>query len=85
MRGTNFCLANVFEDRIPGRAVVISVIDNLVKVRASQCVFVCLCVRVRGVCVGSLLQLQLQLLLLADYKTLPNIVCRAPAGRRCRT
>ncbi len=31
VRGSNFCLMNVFEDRLPGRAVVISVIDNLIK------------------------------------------------------
>jgi N-acetyl-gamma-glutamyl-phosphate reductase len=31
VRGSNFCLMNVFPDRLPGRAIVISVIDNLVK------------------------------------------------------
>lgn len=36
VRGTNFCLMNVFEDRLPGRAVVISVIDNLVKGASGQ-------------------------------------------------
>uniref|UniRef100_A0A0D9XL04 Semialdehyde dehydrogenase NAD-binding domain-containing protein n=1 Tax=Leersia perrieri TaxID=77586 RepID=A0A0D9XL04_9ORYZ len=29
--GSNYCFMNVFEDRIPGRAIIISVIDNLVK------------------------------------------------------
>ncbi|GKV21255.1 hypothetical protein SLEP1_g31252 [Rubroshorea leprosula] len=29
--GSNYCFINVFPDRIPGRAVIISVIDNLVK------------------------------------------------------
>jgi len=36
VRGTNFCLMNVFEDRLKGRAVVISVIDNLVKGASGQ-------------------------------------------------
>ena len=31
VRGSNHCLINVFEDRIPGRAIVIATIDNLVK------------------------------------------------------
>ncbi|KAI4298420.1 hypothetical protein L6164_031983 [Bauhinia variegata] len=31
VKGTNYCLINVFPDRIPGRAIVISVIDNLMK------------------------------------------------------
>mmetsp|Transcript_8975 Transcript_8975/g.15586 ORF Transcript_8975/g.15586 Transcript_8975/m.15586 type:complete len:383 (+) Transcript_8975:15-1163(+) len=36
VRGSNFCLISVFEDRLPGRAVVISVIDNLVKGASGQ-------------------------------------------------
>lgn len=36
VRGTNFCLMGVFEDRLPGRAIVISVIDNLVKGASGQ-------------------------------------------------
>ncbi|KAF8072804.1 N-acetyl-gamma-glutamyl-phosphate reductase [Scenedesmus sp. PABB004] len=36
VRGTNFCLVNVFPDRLPGRAIVISVIDNLVKGASGQ-------------------------------------------------
>ncbi|KAJ4800859.1 N-acetyl-gamma-glutamyl-phosphate reductase [Rhynchospora pubera] len=31
VRGSNYRLLNVFQDRIPGRAIIISVIDNLVK------------------------------------------------------
>ncbi|KAL6213485.1 hypothetical protein ACLB2K_012932 [Fragaria x ananassa] len=30
-RGSNYCFINVFPDRISGRAIIISVIDNLVK------------------------------------------------------
>ncbi len=36
VRGSNFCHINVFEDRIKGRAIVIAVIDNLVKGSAGQ-------------------------------------------------
>jgi N-acetyl-gamma-glutamyl-phosphate reductase len=36
VRGTNFCHVAVFEDRLPGRAIVISVIDNLVKGASGQ-------------------------------------------------
>eukprot|EP00879_Flechtneria_rotunda_P026100 GHRR01027788.1.p1 GENE.GHRR01027788.1~~GHRR01027788.1.p1 ORF type:complete len:115 (-),score=23.84 GHRR01027788.1:273-617(-) len=36
VRGSNFCLMNVFPDRLPGRAIVISVIDNLVKGASGQ-------------------------------------------------
>jgi N-acetyl-gamma-glutamyl-phosphate reductase len=36
VRGSNFALMNVFEDRIPGRAIVICVIDNLVKGASGQ-------------------------------------------------
>lgn len=36
VRGTNFCHIGVFEDRLPGRAIVLSVIDNLVKGASGQ-------------------------------------------------
>lgn len=35
VRGSNFVLIGVFEDRLPGRAIVICVIDNLVKVHGN--------------------------------------------------
>ena len=36
VRGSNYNLINVFEDRISGRAIIISVIDNLVKGASGQ-------------------------------------------------
>lgn len=36
VRGSNHCVIGVFDDRIPGRAIVIAVIDNLVKGSAGQ-------------------------------------------------
>ncbi|KAK6946165.1 Semialdehyde dehydrogenase, NAD-binding [Dillenia turbinata] len=36
VRGSNYCFMNVFQDRIPGRAIIISVIDNLVKGASGQ-------------------------------------------------
>lgn len=36
VRGSNYCLMNVFPDRIPGRAIIVSVIDNLVKGASGQ-------------------------------------------------
>jgi len=36
VRGSNFCHIAVFADRLPGRAIVISAIDNLVKGSAGQ-------------------------------------------------
>ncbi|MGJ8528833.1 N-acetyl-gamma-glutamyl-phosphate reductase [Maritalea sp.] len=36
VRGSNSCVINVFEDRIPGRAIVIAALDNLVKGSAGQ-------------------------------------------------
>ncbi|MGQ7794364.1 N-acetyl-gamma-glutamyl-phosphate reductase [Faunimonas sp. B44] len=36
IRGSNYVQIGVFEDRIPGRAIVISVLDNLVKGSAGQ-------------------------------------------------
>lgn len=38
VRGSNFCLMNVFADRLPGRAILVSVIDNLVKGASGQAV-----------------------------------------------
>ncbi|WP_169544906.1 N-acetyl-gamma-glutamyl-phosphate reductase [Sneathiella aquimaris] len=38
VRGSNLCVINVFEDRIPGRATVIASIDNLVKGSSGQAV-----------------------------------------------
>jgi N-acetyl-gamma-glutamyl-phosphate reductase len=38
VRGSNTCLIGVFEDRIPGRAIVIGAIDNLVKGSSGQAV-----------------------------------------------
>ena len=36
VRGSNYCVVGVFEDRIPGRAIVISVIDNVCKGASGQ-------------------------------------------------
>jgi N-acetyl-gamma-glutamyl-phosphate reductase len=36
VRGSNYCLIGVYADRIPGRAMVISAIDNLIKGSAGQ-------------------------------------------------
>jgi len=36
VRGSNFCLINVFDDRIKGRVIITSVIDNLVKGASGQ-------------------------------------------------
>ena len=38
VRATNYCIMNVFQDRAPGRAIVISAIDNLVKGASGQAV-----------------------------------------------
>ncbi len=38
VRGSNYCLIGVFADRLPGRAIVISAIDNLVKGASGQAV-----------------------------------------------
>ena len=38
VRGSNYCLLGVYPDRIPGRAIVVSAIDNLVKGSAGQAV-----------------------------------------------
>ncbi len=36
VRGSNYCHLGVFADRLPGRAIVVSAIDNLVKGSAGQ-------------------------------------------------
>ncbi len=38
VRGTNICQMNVVADRVPGRAIILSAIDNLVKGAAGQAV-----------------------------------------------
>ncbi|CAI0455726.1 unnamed protein product, partial [Linum tenue] len=38
VRGSNYCYMNVFPDRIPNRAIIISVIDNLVKGASGQAI-----------------------------------------------
>ncbi len=38
VRGSNHCLIGVFADRLPGRAILVSVIDNLVKGASGQAI-----------------------------------------------
>lgn len=38
VRGSNYCQIGVFADRVPGRAIVIAAIDNLVKGSAGQAI-----------------------------------------------
>jgi len=38
VRGSNQCLIGIFEDRIPGRVILVSVIDNMVKGAAGQAI-----------------------------------------------
>ena len=38
VRGSNYCVINVFDDRLPGRVIVIAAIDNLVKGSAGQAI-----------------------------------------------
>jgi N-acetyl-gamma-glutamyl-phosphate reductase len=38
VRGSNLCVLNLFPDRIPGRALVVAAIDNLVKGSAGQAI-----------------------------------------------
>jgi N-acetyl-gamma-glutamyl-phosphate reductase len=38
VRGSNFCLINAFDDRVPGRVIICSVIDNMVKGASGQAV-----------------------------------------------
>jgi N-acetyl-gamma-glutamyl-phosphate reductase len=38
VRGSNHCVLNIFADRVPGRAIVIAAIDNLVKGSSGQAI-----------------------------------------------
>jgi N-acetyl-gamma-glutamyl-phosphate reductase len=38
LRGSNLCYMNVVADRVPGRAIIISAIDNLVKGASGQAI-----------------------------------------------
>jgi N-acetyl-gamma-glutamyl-phosphate reductase len=38
VRGSNFCLLGAFDDRLPGRAILISTLDNLVKGSSGQAI-----------------------------------------------
>ena len=38
VRGSNYCQIGVFADRVPGRGIIISVLDNLVKGSAGQAI-----------------------------------------------
>ena len=38
VRGSNFCILGVFADRLPGRAILVSTLDNLVKGSSGQAV-----------------------------------------------
>ncbi|MGQ0675072.1 MAG: Asd/ArgC dimerization domain-containing protein, partial [Rhodospirillales bacterium] len=38
VRGSNLCLIGVFADRVPGRAILVAAIDNLVKGASGQAV-----------------------------------------------
>ncbi len=38
VRGSNYCMIGIYADRIPGRAIVVSAIDNLVKGSAGQAI-----------------------------------------------
>ena len=38
VRGSNHCVIGVFQDRLPGRAILVSVLDNLVKGASGQAV-----------------------------------------------
>jgi N-acetyl-gamma-glutamyl-phosphate reductase len=38
VRGSNYCQIGVFADRVPGRAIIISTLDNLVKGSAGQAI-----------------------------------------------
>ena len=38
VRGSNYCFINIFADRSPGRAIIVSAIDNLVKGASGQAV-----------------------------------------------
>jgi N-acetyl-gamma-glutamyl-phosphate reductase len=38
VRGSNHCLIGIFADRVPGRAIIVSVLDNLVKGASGQAI-----------------------------------------------
>ena len=38
VRGSNFCQMNVFQDRVPGRAILVSATDNLIKGASGQAI-----------------------------------------------
>ncbi len=38
VRGSNYCLLGVFADRVPGRAILVSTLDNLVKGSSGQAI-----------------------------------------------
>ncbi len=38
VRGSNTCLLGIFEDRVPGRAILVSTLDNLVKGSSGQAI-----------------------------------------------
>ena len=38
IRGSNLCLIGVFADRVPGRAILVTVLDNLVKGSSGQAI-----------------------------------------------
>ena len=38
VRGSNYCLIGLFQDRLPGRAIIVSALDNLVKGASGQAV-----------------------------------------------
>lgn len=38
VRGSNYCFINAFDDRLPGRVIICSVIDNLVKGASGQAI-----------------------------------------------
>ena len=38
VRGSNFCNMNILDDRVPGRAIIVSAIDNVVKGASGQAV-----------------------------------------------
>ncbi|MFN7177679.1 MAG: N-acetyl-gamma-glutamyl-phosphate reductase, partial [Thermaurantiacus sp.] len=38
VRGSNHCVLNLFADRVPGRAILVAAIDNLVKGSSGQAI-----------------------------------------------
>ena len=49
VRGSNYCVIGVFEDRIPGRCIVVSVIDNVCKGASGQALATCSSMSFRGI------------------------------------